>query len=97
MVCFNTVGSYYCQCKDGFANTKNKVNFTTGDGRCKDINECYDGKEICGHKEDCINRIGSYRCTCHSGYTNPTNNFRHCIELDCETFQTNSLFNVIML
>ncbi|XP_044201928.1 adhesion G protein-coupled receptor E5 isoform X3 [Thunnus albacares] len=80
-VCFNTVGSHYCQCKDGFAN-KNKVNFTMGDGQCQDINECYENKTICGHKADCINQIGSYKCTCHSGYTNPTNDLKHCIDID---------------
>ncbi|XP_067440152.1 adhesion G protein-coupled receptor E5-like isoform X1 [Thunnus thynnus] len=81
-VCNNIDGSYYCQCKAGFANTKNKVNFTMGDGQCKDINECYNNTVICGHKAVCTNLIGSYKCTCHSGYTNPTNNPKHCIDID---------------
>ncbi|XP_067438685.1 adhesion G protein-coupled receptor E5 isoform X2 [Thunnus thynnus] len=81
-VCFNTNGSFYCQCEDGFANTKKKVNFTMDDGQCKDVNECYDNKEICGHKAVCFNLLGSYNCTCHSGYTNPTNDLKHCIDID---------------
>ncbi|XP_042290407.1 putative adhesion G protein-coupled receptor E4P isoform X3 [Thunnus maccoyii] len=84
-LCLYTLGSYYCQCKDGFTNTKNKVYFKLGEERCRDINECYNNTVICGHKADCINLIGSYKCTCHSGYTNPTNNLKHCIDIDeCE-------------
>lgn len=34
-MCFNTIGSYYCQCLSGFNNTKGFVNFTGVDeGQC---------------------------------------------------------------
>lgn len=32
--CFNTNGSYYCQCKHGFKNHKETVNFTAANGQC---------------------------------------------------------------
>lgn len=33
--CFNTNGSFYCQCERGFHNIKNSVNFTAVDGQCQ--------------------------------------------------------------
>ena len=32
--CFNTNGSYYCQCKPGFKNHKGTLNFTAVNGQC---------------------------------------------------------------
>lgn len=36
--CFNTNGSYYCQCQHGFTNNHGKSNFKSTEGQC--IGEC---------------------------------------------------------
>ena len=38
--CFNTNGSYYCQCKHGFKNHKETVNFTAANGQCLGVCVC---------------------------------------------------------
>lgn len=38
--CFNTNGSYYCQCKSGFENEFGPVTFTGIDGQCKGERVC---------------------------------------------------------
>ncbi|RXN31195.1 adhesion G -coupled receptor E2-like protein [Labeo rohita] len=64
--CFNTDGSYYCQCHGGFTPTHN---FTQADSiECKDINECVDGSTDCGSNAKCTNHVGGYFCTCETGY-----------------------------
>ncbi|XP_051742067.1 adhesion G protein-coupled receptor E5 isoform X3 [Ctenopharyngodon idella] len=64
--CFNTNGSYYCQCQEGFTPTHN---FTAMDGtECKDINECVDQSIDCGPNANCVNAEGGYSCTCEPGY-----------------------------
>ncbi|XP_031145049.1 adhesion G protein-coupled receptor E5 [Sander lucioperca] len=77
--CFNTYGSFYCQCSKGFRNVNGKVNFT--DGQCKDINECTDTDGFCGPAANCSNLIGSYKCTCHFGYTNNSSKEK-CKDID---------------
>jgi len=50
--CTDTVGSYKCECKEGF----------TGDGKsCSDVNECSD-KSACDDGFICINTNGSFDC-----------------------------------
>ncbi|XP_076866148.1 adhesion G protein-coupled receptor E5 isoform X2 [Brachyhypopomus gauderio] len=66
-VCYNTHGSYYCQCKPGYQTHSLTVNFTKD--KCGDINECREDKEICGPNSSCINSHGSYTCTCNPGFT----------------------------
>ncbi|CAH3013761.1 unnamed protein product [Porites evermanni] len=58
--CNNTLGSYECLCKDGFA----------GNGRlCVDINECTRTLHNCHHPNaTCINTVGSFSCTCKPGF-----------------------------
>ena len=57
-VCLNEVGSYSCECQNGFS----------GDGKtCKDLDECKQ-KDICANNAECTNKFGSYDCTCKSGY-----------------------------
>ncbi|XP_033480302.1 adhesion G protein-coupled receptor E5 [Epinephelus lanceolatus] len=80
--CFNTNGSYYCQCKSGFRNLgTGGVNFTLG-GHCHDINECTDQDNVCGPAANCSNLIGRYECTCHSGYVNTTSSSGSCTDID---------------
>lgn len=33
--CFNTMGSYYCQCESGYGDINGNINFTAFDGQCK--------------------------------------------------------------
>ncbi|XP_041789997.1 adhesion G protein-coupled receptor E5 [Chelmon rostratus] len=80
--CFNTEGSYHCQCQPGFTNIKGKVNFTGIDGQCQDDNECTDYANICGHGGNCTNLIGRYKCTCDFGYTADNSSNGHCIDIN---------------
>ncbi|XP_054460594.1 adhesion G protein-coupled receptor E5 [Anoplopoma fimbria] len=79
--CFNTEGSFSCQCLQGYKNVKGQVNFTL-EGICQDINECSDVYNICGPVANCSNQIGGYNCTCHSGYTKATNGTGNCTDID---------------
>ncbi|XP_068736607.1 uncharacterized protein [Montipora capricornis] len=58
--CNNTLGSYRCTCKPGYA----------GDGKtCKDINECTSFQAVCSVNALCSNNLGSYSCSCKPGYS----------------------------
>ncbi|XP_068706641.1 uncharacterized protein [Montipora foliosa] len=58
--CNNTLGSYRCTCKPGYA----------GDGKtCKDISECTSFQPVCSVNALCINNLGSYSCSCKPGYS----------------------------
>ncbi|XP_055366952.1 adhesion G protein-coupled receptor E1-like [Betta splendens] len=62
--CFNTYGSYYCQCHDGYRSSTGHLNFSAdGHTTCQDIDECQTDN-ICGHDAVCINTMGSYYCNC---------------------------------
>lgn len=64
--CVNTVGSYNCQCRDGFTHSH------SNDKVCVDVNECLDNAQIC--EQECNNVWGGYRCSCHQGYRLHTDN-----------------------
>ncbi|XP_044046181.1 adhesion G protein-coupled receptor E2 [Siniperca chuatsi] len=80
--CFNTNGSFYCQCRSGFTNIHGKVNFTVVNGQCQDFNECHNDSNICGHNAHCSNLIGNYSCTCNSGYTTASSSSGGCIDIN---------------
>ena len=51
--CSNNVGSYVCQCNNGFV----------GDGKtCSDINECSTQSHNCKPGYQCVNTVGGYKC-----------------------------------
>ncbi|XP_062891659.1 adhesion G protein-coupled receptor E2-like isoform X3 [Mobula hypostoma] len=55
--CWNTAGSYRCQCKQGY-NTVNQD--------CEDIDECT--STPCAHEATCQNTDGSFKCICSTGF-----------------------------
>ncbi|KAK0067663.1 fibrillin-3, partial [Biomphalaria pfeifferi] len=64
-VCFNTLGSYHCDCDRGFENQA---------GNCSDQDECAaSSTNRCSQR--CTNIVGSYLCSCHSGYTLGTDGY----------------------
>ncbi|XP_036407888.1 adhesion G protein-coupled receptor E2-like isoform X1 [Megalops cyprinoides] len=65
-ICFNTIGSYYCQCVPGFRAPT--INFTAFTGQCEDVNECQGKSDFCGPNAKCKNTIGSHTCSCLEGY-----------------------------
>ncbi|XP_048587810.1 neurogenic locus notch homolog protein 1 [Nematostella vectensis] len=69
--CKNTIASFSCACKVGFA----------GDGvqNCLYIEECSSGSNNC-HRDraTCANTIGSFACTCKPGYTGDGVNCEDC-------------------
>lgn len=74
--CTNTIGSYYCECWDGFR----------GDGYdCIDINECVENN-TCGNNSICDNNLGSFVCTCETGYRGSSDG-RNCTDInECMEF-----------
>lgn len=82
-VCVNTLGSYYCNCKEGFKKQNPE------DKMCIDIDECQDIPGLCSQR--CINYWGSFRCACDSGFRLNANN-RTCEDIDeCEVHKTYNL------
>ncbi|XP_059847974.1 latent-transforming growth factor beta-binding protein 4-like isoform X3 [Hypanus sabinus] len=55
--CWNIIGSYRCQCKDGY-NTINQD--------CEDIDEC--NSSPCAREATCQNTDGSFQCICSTGF-----------------------------
>ncbi|XP_036408642.1 adhesion G protein-coupled receptor E2 [Megalops cyprinoides] len=95
--CFNTNGSYYCQCDPGFRTKSRKVNFTLE--ICEDINECTEDRELCGPGAECKNTLGSYFCTCPTGFV-PSNGkevFMAGLGVTCEGQKFSLTLSVITL
>ncbi len=59
--CVNTVGSYRCECDEGFEKADD-------DYTCRDIDECLLEIHECSPHAICTNTMGSYECTCKPGY-----------------------------
>ncbi|XP_071826627.1 uncharacterized protein [Apostichopus japonicus] len=71
-ICINTLGSFRCDCGEGFK--------LESDGRsCRDINECLLDLP-CGEGLNCVNSPGSYTCICSHGYSEITPG--RCIDVD---------------
>ncbi|XP_067569119.1 growth arrest-specific protein 6 isoform X2 [Pseudorca crassidens] len=68
-VCQDLMGTFYCQCRDGWA------------GRLcnRDVNECSQESGICS--QICYNKPGSFQCGCYSGYALSLDG-RTCHDLD---------------
>ncbi|XP_042168850.1 adhesion G protein-coupled receptor E5-like [Oncorhynchus tshawytscha] len=65
--CYNTQGSFHCQCQPGFISTKT-FKYTPPTGECKDMDECKEQTADCPNNSSCVNTPGSYTCICQSGY-----------------------------
>ena len=91
--CRNTVGTYKCDCINGFESIGDVEGVTgggvdaLGDGtdgtvgvQCVDTNECTSPTPPCiGDQWYCTNTKGSYECTCHLGFTKRGEN---CEDID---------------
>ena len=58
-ICINTVGSFQCDCRPGYA-------LDADQQRCKDIDECTNNQPGCAQR--CVNTVGSYQCQCNAGF-----------------------------
>ncbi|KAK7582602.1 hypothetical protein V9T40_014047 [Parthenolecanium corni] len=54
-VCFNTIGSFKCECLKGFS-------WNAVTSSCIDIDECATGLHNCNSLSKCVNFVGSYQC-----------------------------------
>ncbi|XP_036805680.1 EGF-containing fibulin-like extracellular matrix protein 2 isoform X1 [Oncorhynchus mykiss] len=73
--CYNIMGSYICQCEQGYELASNQAS-------CQDIDECAFSSYMC--QWQCVNQPGGYVCTCPEGYQLQGN--RMCQDIDeCET------------
>ncbi|KAJ7357705.1 Low-density lipoprotein receptor- protein 1B [Desmophyllum pertusum] len=60
--CSNNLGSYTCQCKNGYQPNQSLY-------KCQDVNECNTGNHKCDNQTTtCSNVLGSYTCLCKDGY-----------------------------
>ena len=73
--CINTVGSFYCECSNGFVGNGRKCNgactyissfICVKQIVCLDIDECLGGRRVCD--QVCVNTEGSFHCSCYRGY-----------------------------
>ncbi|KAM9390896.1 uncharacterized protein ACWYII_034310 [Salvelinus alpinus] len=78
--CYNTQGSFYCQCLPGFVSTTT-FKFTPLTGDCKDLNECQGKLQVCTSNAICLNTIGSFNCQCEPGFRFSAY-AGHCEDLD---------------
>ncbi|VEN49858.1 unnamed protein product [Callosobruchus maculatus] len=62
-VCVNTVGSYRCDCPEGYEQV-DKFG-------CAEVDECAAGRHRCHENAECTNTDGSYRCRDSSTIQSP--------------------------
>uniref|UniRef100_A0A671EZM7 Adhesion G protein-coupled receptor E1 n=1 Tax=Rhinolophus ferrumequinum TaxID=59479 RepID=A0A671EZM7_RHIFE len=73
--CVNSLGSYSCQCQNGFI---------VNNARCEDVDECANPR-ACPENATCHNSLGSYSCVCSPGFESSTGNISfHVPEGTCE-------------
>ena len=86
--CQNTLGSYNCQCNDGF----------DGDGfSCVDVSECtiLDSRQHQFSKfATCSNALGSYTCKCSYGFKGDGYNCDYIDECELELIIVSLMFDV---
>ena len=70
-ICIDTLGSFYCQCRDGYEVVDQSL-------LCVDYDECFRNEDKC--QQHCDNSIGSYTCSCEVGYS-LNNDGLSCLEL----------------
>ncbi|TNN70388.1 CD97 antigen [Liparis tanakae] len=71
--CHNTIGSFHCQCAEGFTSLTGALHFKAGTpATCKDVNECLEDKDLCGLNAQCFNTIPHYSCICDDGFISST-------------------------
>lgn len=81
--CVNSIGSYRCDCNEGFRKLKDD------DKSCLDVDECREIQGLCHQR--CINFFGSYRCACDAGFKLNENN-RTCDDVnECEVHKSYNL------
>ncbi|XP_053385745.1 fibrillin-1-like [Mercenaria mercenaria] len=72
--CNNNLGSYMCNCRQGYIESSS--------GLCEDINECKNKSlNLCADDAECINIEGSFKCKCPVG-TQLENDGRTCSVCD---------------
>nr|XP_057906253.1 adhesion G protein-coupled receptor E5-like isoform X2 [Doryrhamphus excisus] len=72
-VCVNTIGSFRCDCLDGFQRNEEY---------CEDINECAESN-VCGPWATCINTVPRYDCVCNEGFVwknNSCHDVNECLQ-----------------
>ena len=74
--CYNTEGSFNCQCQDGYESDP------TDPTACSDVDECKD-ENICHDNSSCINLTGDFMCACNDGFEDGLiNNQTACVSVD---------------
>ncbi|XP_049644254.1 adhesion G protein-coupled receptor E1 [Suncus etruscus] len=72
--CVNSIGSYHCQCEDGFV-FNNSI--------CEDEDECAKDNP-CPDVSVCRNEYGSYSCVCNSGFESSGSTESESLDEICE-------------
>ena len=76
--CINEIGTYTCQCKDGFFDDNDNI-FDS----CIDIDECTENIHGCAENAECFNENGTYTCQCKDGFFDDNDDiFDLCADID---------------